>query len=445
MGKIQDDSYLYTIVYNIVKFAFKKFFRQIEIHGKENIPKNEPVIFAPNHQSGLMDPLSVVLNQEEPIVFLTRADIFNGKLFNGLFRFFKMMPVYRIRDGYETLSKNEDQFNIARDVLVDKKKLCVMPEGNHGNQHKLRPLVKGLFRIAFSTEELLDNKAHVRIVPVSLDYNFFQHAGADLIVRFGKPIKVEDYFTLYLENQANAFNILRNDLSENLSEMMHNIRSTANYDLIYNLCCYLTPTFLKNTVNNSDDIFKTRAGKNFFARKTIGKKLDELENDKYEYLIQFEALTKDINKLPGYPSERTDLLEFKPDMYTCFINLILSLISLPGTLMNLPALIISRFFFKKIKDKQMHNTYAFVVGLILFPIVYLIISIIIATALGYGFVKALILILIVTTIGIIGERLRQFLRIPFRHLIYSFGKRKRMLLNARKDYEILKQLFKKII
>lgn len=444
MGKIQDDNYLYLIVYNIVKFAFKKFFRQIEVHGLDNIPKNEPVIFAPNHQSGLMDPLSVILNQEEPIVFLTRADIFNGKVLNSLFRFFKMMPVYRIRDGYETLTKNEEQFNIARNVLVDNKKLCVMPEGNHGNQHKLRPLVKGLFRIAFSTEELLEEKAHVRIVPVSLDYNFFQHAGADLVVNYGKPIRVEDYFHLYLENQANAFNVLRNDLSEILSEMMHDIRSTVNYDLIYNLCCYLTPSFLENYERSSNDFYKTRAGKNFFARKTIGKKLDELDKDGSKYIIQFEALTKNINKLPGYPSERTDLVKFRPGVFTCILNLILSVISIPGILMNLPALMLSRFFSKKIKDKQMHNTYAFVVGLILFPIVYLIISIIITTVLGYGFVKAVILFLIIATIGIIGERLRQFLRIPFRNLIFSFGKNRILLLNARKDYESLKQLFKKI-
>ena len=443
MGKIQDDSYLYSIVYNIVKFAFKKFFRQIEVHGKSNIPKNEPVIFAPNHQSGLMDPLSVILNQEEPIVFLTRADIFNGKVFNGLFRFLKMMPVYRIRDGYESLSKNEEQFNVAKDVLVENKKLCVMPEGNHGNQHKLRPLVKGIFRIAFSTEELLEKEAHVRIIPVSLDYNFFQHAGADLVVRYGKPIKVEDYLPLYLENQANGFNTMRNDLSDILSEMMHDIRSTDNYDLIYNLCCYLTPSFLENSVKNDNDLYKTRAGKNFFARKAIGKILDVLDKDGSEYIVQFEKLTKNINKLPGYPSERTDLMEFTPGITTCFMNLILSVISIPGILINLPALILSWFFCKKIKDKQMHNTYAFVVGLFLFPIVYLIVSIVIASTLGYGFVKALILLLIISTIGIIGERLRQFQRIPFRHLIYSFGKRKKMLLNARKDYERLKQTFKK--
>jgi len=73
LKKIQDDNIPYRIVFNLVKFAYHKFFRQIEVSGLENIPSGEPVIFAPNHQSGLMDPLSVILNQRDPIVFSCKS------------------------------------------------------------------------------------------------------------------------------------------------------------------------------------------------------------------------------------------------------------------------------------------------------------------------------------------------------------------------------------
>lgn len=231
--KIQDDSKLYDFVYKYVRFAFTKFFREFKINGVENIPVNKPVIFAPNHQSGLMDPLIVLFGQKKPVVFMARADIFKSGKFNWLFYFLRIMPVYRIRDGYENLSKNEEQFEITRDILLDRKQLCIMPEGNHGHQHKLRPLVKGVFRIAFSSEEELEGLDHVSIVPVSIDYNFFQHAGADIVLNYGKPIRVSDYMDRYKENQANATNSIKNDLAERMSGMMHDIRSEGNYDLIY--------------------------------------------------------------------------------------------------------------------------------------------------------------------------------------------------------------------
>jgi len=356
------------------------------------------------------------------------------------------MPIYRIRDGYENLAKNDEQFIIARNVLIDKKKLCVMPEGNHGNQHKLRPLVKGIFRIAFSAEEALAGTAHVSIVPVSLDLNFFQHSGADIVIKYGKPIKIENYFSLYQENQANAFNILRSDLSGTLSKMMHDIRSTDNYDLIYHLCCFGTPAYLEIQVEKgNNDLPKSGAGRNFLARKAIGLKLDEIDIIGSDKLKELGKLCNKLDMLPGYPSEITDLMELKPNLFTISLNLILTLLFLPGFVMDTPALFLNRFICKKISDKQMHNTYAFVVGLLVLPLIYLIITIVLSSIFGYGMLKAIILFFLLLTIGIVSERLRQYLRIPFRYFVFSFGKRHEFLRRCRNDYRKLKNLLKEML
>jgi len=76
MSKIQDDNLFYELLRKSVKFAYQKFFRQIEIRGAENIPSGEPVIFAPNHQNALMDALVVLFVINKPVFFLARADIF---------------------------------------------------------------------------------------------------------------------------------------------------------------------------------------------------------------------------------------------------------------------------------------------------------------------------------------------------------------------------------
>src|SRR5512133_914026 len=109
---------------------FHWYYRRIEVVGKENIPADEPVIFAVNHQNALMDALSVLFTLPGSTVFLARADIFRKSFLAKILHFLKIMPVFRIRDGAENLSKNDDTFDAALQVLKDNHKLCLMPEGN---------------------------------------------------------------------------------------------------------------------------------------------------------------------------------------------------------------------------------------------------------------------------------------------------------------------------
>ena len=44
-----------------VWIAIHVYFRRIKVTGKENIPKDKPIIFAPNHQYAFMDALLIVV------------------------------------------------------------------------------------------------------------------------------------------------------------------------------------------------------------------------------------------------------------------------------------------------------------------------------------------------------------------------------------------------
>ena len=281
MKKIQDDSFIYELLRTTVGFVYPRFFRQIEIRGRENIPSGEPVIFAPNHQNALMDALGVLFYQPEPIVFMARADMFTSELNRKVLKMLKLTPIFRIRDGFENLSKNEVQMDGAIDVLLDRKQLCVMPEGNQGHEHKLRPLVKGLFRIAYMAEQRLNETAHVKIVPVGIDYSYFQHAGADLVVSYGKPIEIKDFLQLYEEGPANALNVLRDNLADAMSNLMQDIKSTVRYDMIYRLSCYGTSAYLEYQAENGHEFTAgTLAGLRFDARFALGKILDKIDEEK---------------------------------------------------------------------------------------------------------------------------------------------------------------------
>ena len=70
----------YWLLQQYAKLCIRIFYRRIEVINKHNIPVNQPVILAPNHQNALMDAMILVCNTPLQNVFLARADIFKGRL-----------------------------------------------------------------------------------------------------------------------------------------------------------------------------------------------------------------------------------------------------------------------------------------------------------------------------------------------------------------------------
>lgn len=443
--KIQDKHVGYVLIKGLIQFLYPKFFRQTEVRGIENIPADQPLIFAGNHQNGVMDPLAIILYQKEPIVYMARADIFQSNLNRILLRFIKVTPVYRIRDGFENLLKNDRQIKEAIDVLMDCKQLGVMPEGNHGENHRLRPLVKGLFRIGYQAEMQLQGKAHVKIIPVGIDYNFYQHAGADLVLIYGKPIEVKDYLPLYLENPAVGLNKLRTALSAALSELMLDIRS-RDYERTYRLCCYGVPAYLDFLIEKGVRTEAvTRAGLNFDARVSLAKLFDRLETEHPEILEELDKLTSTLNKLPGNPSEIMEWMEEQPTKSHRFIWGASSVLSLPGQILNFPSWFFNRQIVNKVEDKQMHSTFVFTLGLAFNLLVYLAVTIFIGNLLHANHLQMLVLFFFTASVGLMGEKARQYLRLPWRRFRFSFGRKNSMIEACQNDFNELNDRIRSIL
>lgn len=446
MRKIQEDNFVYEFLRRSVGLVYPKFFRQIEIRGRENIPMGEPVIFAPNHQSALLDALGVLFYQPNPIVFMARADIFKTDFNRRFLRVLKIAPIFRIRDGYENLSKNEAQMRGATAVLLDRKQLCLMPEGNQGNQHKLRPLVKGLFRIAYGAEECLNGATHVKIVPVGIDYSFYQHAGADLVLTYGKPICMSGYSQFYKENPANALNILRDDLADAMSNLMHDIKSREHYDIIYRLCCFGTSAYLEHQAENGMEFSAaTIAGLRFDARFALGKILDEIDVENPGRILELDALCRRLKELPGYPSQVAEWMDESQSKILSGLLMVFSIPLLPGLLINFPAWYINHTLCQKIEDTQMHSTFAFTIGMLFNAIVYGLITFYITHLAGASAFQGLITLVFVTAYGIVSERARQSLRLPVRRLWFSFGKKEKLLMECKAEYKTLKEEIMKLL
>jgi len=208
MSNIFDYTASFSLVRNYIVFTFKRYYGEYIVVGQENIPDESPLIFAPNHINAFMDAIAVhsIAPYKQPVIFLARADIFNNKTAIKLLKFAKILPAFRMRDGMENLGKNNEVFEQCVEILHKNSALGIMPEGNQGEQRKLRPLVKGIFRIAFAAQQNSNVQPNVKIIPVGIDYGNLTKFGKHIIINIGKPIEVSEYMQSYAANPVSATN-----------------------------------------------------------------------------------------------------------------------------------------------------------------------------------------------------------------------------------------------
>lgn len=211
----------------LMKLALRSYFYKVKIEGLENVPRNVPLIVTPNHQNAFMDALLVGAFIPIPLHFMTRQDVFKWWS-KPLLQLMNMMPIYRIRDGYNKLSLNEMVFAGCRDLFRKNDSILIFAEGNHGRHHFLRPLTKGAARLALQSKEQMDN--NLMVLPVGLNYFDHQAVKSTVLINFGKPIPVGDYLDVYQENQARGLIALRDAISEGMKSTLVIPQEDSGYE-----------------------------------------------------------------------------------------------------------------------------------------------------------------------------------------------------------------------
>lgn len=429
MSKIYQNTLSYLLGKSYVNWAFRKYYSKVIIVGEENIPKDEAVIYAPNHTNALMDALAILSLPplKLPKVFLARADIFN--LPKGIVKFIqwaKIMPAYRIRDGYDNLAKNQDSFNVADDVLLNNAAMCLMPEGSQELEHTIRPLVKGVFRIAFNAQQKMPEGKTVYILPIGLNYGDIVKQGKHLIINIGKPISANDYMGEYANNPAIAINQIKDKLKTELEQLSLHIASQEYYDA-FDTAIQVSNQAVLHWMDLEENTLNL-----FYARQKTAKILGISQSTKPDKVEALNKLSKRYKKMVqkiNLPFAQFN--EALPSHWDNFINLlkisILSILALPGILLNiLPYTIISQIpKWIKIKFEGFFSSVYYVGGLALFPIFYLLQSIILSFAFELSVVYILVFIVLHYFIGKITMHLHRTIQILYNQIRYYYIFRKK--------------------
>ncbi|QYH38430.1 acyl-phosphate glycerol 3-phosphate acyltransferase [Algoriphagus sp. NBT04N3] len=174
----------------LVKIALRLYFNKIKVSGKENIPKNHPVILVANHQNALIDPLLLATHTNLKPWFLTRAAVFKNPMVSKILHYIRMLPVYRVRDGFSTIQQNQQTFEATFEVLKKNGTVVIFAEGSHSIVRNVRTLSKGFTRMAFGLKEKYPQLEPL-ILPVALEFSAHKKSGSLVIIDFGKPIPVD--------------------------------------------------------------------------------------------------------------------------------------------------------------------------------------------------------------------------------------------------------------
>lgn len=369
--RIEKWSLFYEVLRFFVKIAHRIYYKKIIIEGLENIPKEGPIIFAPNHQNALMDALILVTTLKQQPIFLGRADIFKKPFIAFLLKKLKILPIYRIRDGYDSLQKNNDVFDEAALILSKKKSLGMFPEAAHNNKRALLPLKKGLSKIALYAQNSYPD-CNIKILPIGIYYSNYYKPRGIIQLNFGKPIDVCDYKDEYAAEPNKCIRKLTSDIQDKISDLIINIQDTENYETYEEL----------RDINTSKLISEKKLKKhNQKDKLIIDKKLISfLENFFTNNLILFNKTKAEIRKYINLKKRlninEKILAKTKPHLFLLIlyslIFIILSPIFVFGFLNNILKYSLIKSQIKKIKDPQFYSSFKFGLGLFLFPLIYLL-------------------------------------------------------------------------
>lgn len=436
MGKDNIEKYSagYALLKTVAGFWHNNvFYRRVIVFGQENINPEHHLIFAPNHQNALMDALAVLFTHKGQPVFLARADIFKRKAIASILYFLKILPVYRIRDGFSSLKGNDEIFQKTIDVLKNKNGVVILPEGDHAGYRRLRQLKKGICRVAFQSDEATGFSLKIKIIPVGLEFSNYSRFRQVLTVVYGKPIEVSEYSDYYKESPERALNELRSRLSNEMKDNMIHIESEEDYEAIDELRSMINGRF-------SDDIKFPK----IFRDRILISKLNLLKSSEPSVYEKICTLSLQVKKKAKELNTGYRLLDKKKHPIGWLIAGLIGIIfTFPlfvyGNIFNLTFLEIPNLQIRKIKDPQLHSSIRYGLSLILafvFLPLYLILSLFIFSSLWFG-------LLIFITLPLSGLFAWNYY-LQFRRIIGGFRVRS-LIKKKNKEFDLLKRSHNELV
>ena len=385
--KIYDSDFMYRSLRHIVDFFFRRSYKKLLRVGKDRIPQDQAIIYAPNHCNALMDALAILDMDRRHKVFVARADIFQNPLLAKFLTFLKIMPIHRVRDGFRSVLAGEETIEKSIEVLNNQVPFCILPEGTHRAMHSLLPLGKGLSRIACRADKAITDGRHVCIVPVGLEYGDYIRMRSTLLVTVGTPIDVTDLIAAHPEmSEAELYVDIRRKTAEALKDLIVYIPDDDDYEATWELAKL-----------SSGKVGEFRLQERFDANRSAVKGLEKLRRQQPETARQL------FEKALAWKQARQQARVSLHAVYTDkplgaalwrTLKMLLALpIALPWAVVSAPIWGIGEWLAFKDDDEAFRNSLRCGVTIVLWPLLLLVAAVVLfCTVKWYWALAALVLL-----------------------------------------------------
>lgn len=216
-----DYEHSYHVIRHVCKKANHAGRVTIDVHGRENIPKNPGFMFFPNHQ-GLYDVLSIIDSCEVPFAFVIKKEASNMILLKQIVAATGSLAIDRgdLRQSMEVIREVTAQVKQGRNFLI-------FAEGTRSRKgNVLNDMKGGSFKSA--------TKAKCPIVPVAL-IDSFRPFDEDSIkpvtvhVYYMKPILYEEYKDM---NTTEIAEMVKARIEETIRRHFENSGFTENTEKV---------------------------------------------------------------------------------------------------------------------------------------------------------------------------------------------------------------------
>lgn len=425
--KIQDRNRLYAFLRHYVDFSLHLAYRDIKYVGKEKIPADGAIIYAPNHTNALMDALVILALDKKQKVFVARADIFRNRKVAKILSFLKIMPIMRIRDGMEEVRKNNETIERSVDVLRDRVPFCILPEGTHRAKHSLLPLSKGIFRIAISASEMMPDHLPLYIVPMGLEYGNYFRFRSSVLIQAGDPINVGDYLRQHEDlTLPETMNLMKEELTERMKSVILYIPDDEYYDATRNICAAVFRTYPR----------RRTLERRFAINKEIIANIQRMREDQPCLAAEILEKGNELERLRKEKRISLNSIAMNRPFWSRLIKLLLLVITLPYTvpaaILTSPITAVSAWLFTKMKDRAFFNSIRFVLTLVLWPLLLIIYAVIAYCTIPWEWALGITLALVPATV--ICQDAYRLLRLIVSDIYLMFSKQAQSLI---KDIRLL--------
>lgn len=226
---------LWTVLRWLTGVTLRWFYRDVEVAGLEQIPRDAPVLLAANHPNALVDALVVAWVAPRRVRLTGKAVLFDNPVLAPLLRAVGVVPLRRASDerrrrngalapGSEPApdaARNADAFRAILDALERREMILIFPEGKSHSDPQLAPLKTGVARMALQAR---DERAirGVQLVPMGLVFEQKERPRSRVLVQVGAAIDLDSW---HGEGKRAAAEELTAELDRRLRAVTLNFRS----------------------------------------------------------------------------------------------------------------------------------------------------------------------------------------------------------------------------